>query len=38
MTFPHVFEMISYGSLAAAALAVIVFRWLWRRGKKLQEP
>jgi len=34
----HAFEMISYGSLAAAAVVVGVFRLLWRRGKSLQEP
>jgi hypothetical protein len=38
MSFPHVFELISYGALGATVLVVIVFRLLWRRGKKLQEP
>jgi hypothetical protein len=38
MTLPHALEMISYGSLGAALISIVVFRFLWRRGKKLQEP
>jgi hypothetical protein len=36
--FAHAFELISYGSLAATAVVIAVFRRLWRRGKPLQEP
>ena len=36
--FAHALEWISYGSLTVTALLVVIFRWLWRRGKSLQEP
>jgi len=36
--FAHALEWISYGSLAGTAVLVVVFRFLWRRGKSLQEP
>jgi hypothetical protein len=36
--FAHALELISYGSLAATAVVITVFRRLWRRGKPLQEP
>jgi hypothetical protein len=38
MTFALAFELISFGSLALAGAVIIVFRYWWRRGKKLQEP
>jgi len=34
--FAHEFEC--YGSLTATVVVVVVFRYLWRRGKRLQEP
>jgi hypothetical protein len=36
--FAHALELISYGSLIGAAVVILVFRYLWRRGKKLREP
>jgi hypothetical protein len=36
--FAYAFEVISYGSLAVTALVILIFRYLWRRRKPLQEP
>jgi hypothetical protein len=36
--FAHAFEAISYGSLAVTVLVILIFRYLWRRRKPLQEP
>jgi hypothetical protein len=36
--FANAFEVISYGSLAVTVLVILIFRYLWRRRKPLQEP
>jgi hypothetical protein len=36
--FAYAFEVISYGSLAVTVLVILIFRYLWRRRKPLQEP
>jgi hypothetical protein len=38
MTLPHALELISYGSLGATLIIIVVFRFVWRRRKPLQEP
>jgi hypothetical protein len=38
MTLPHALELISYGSLGVTLIIIVVFRFVWRRRKPLQEP
>lgn len=34
----HLTEWASAASAAATAAVIVLLRWVWRRGKPLQEP
>jgi hypothetical protein len=38
MAFYRSFELIGYGSAAITAVLIVLLRYFWRRGKRLQEP
>jgi hypothetical protein len=36
--FYHAFDFLCYGAMGVTTVVMLIVRYVWRRGKSLQEP